>query len=334
MNGIEVDSLCKEYELHLVNHNKKSFLGGLLTREKQTKTAVEDVSFSIGHGEMVGLIGANGSGKTTIMKLLTGILYPTSGKVMIDGHIPSRREDSFKKKVAIVLGQKTQLWWDLPAIESLKLNKIIYDVDDIAYQNIIRQMGELLNVGHLMDIPVRRLSLGERMKFELVASMIHSPAFLFLDEPTIGLDILAQKDFHSFVLEYNRKYESTVILTSHYMRDIEKLCNCSLVLKEGHIIYDGLTQGICDLSPNCILNLQFEEPVKVEQFFIYGKAAKLNDRKISLTVHKDKVKSVMREMLEKDGLIDLSIQAATLEDCLACALLRTEGSKDEIFSNI
>lgn len=333
MNGIEVDSLCKDYELFLVDYGKRNFLKGLLIREKKRKKAVENVSFSVQPGEMVGLIGANGSGKTTIMKLLTGILYPTSGKVMIDGHIPSQREDIFKKKVSIVLGQKTQLWWDLPAIESLKLNKIIYDVDDATYHNIVDQMGELLNVGHLMDVPVRRLSLGERMKFELVAAMIHRPEFLFLDEPTIGLDILAQKDFHSFVLEYNRKYESTVILTSHYMHDIEKLCERSLVLKEGRIIYDGSTKGICDISPDCVLNLQFGEPVNSEQFSSYGKAVKLNDRKISLTVHKDRVKSVMREVLEENDLVDLSVQAATLEDCLA-EYLKASGSEDEVLGNI
>ena len=268
-----------------------------MNRENTTPLAVEAVSFSIQPGEMVGLIGANGSGKTTIMKLLTGILYPTSGKIVIDGHVPSQREEAFQKKISIVLGQKTQLWWDLPAIESLKLNQIIYDVDNTAYQNIVNQMSELLNVGHLMNIPVRRLSLGERMKFELMASMIHRPAFLFLDEPTIGLDILAQKDFHSFVLEYNRKYESTVILTSHYMHDIEKLCTRSLVLKEGHIIYDGPTQGICDISPDCTLQLQFKDPVNPESFSSYGTVTKLTDKKISITVRKVRAKQVMRMIL-------------------------------------
>lgn len=333
MNGIEVNALCKEYELYLSDQNKKSVLKGLLMRQKQTKTAVENVSFSIRPGEMVGLIGANGSGKTTIMKLLTGILHPTSGKVVIDGHIPSQREEAFKKKISIVLGQKSQLWWDLPAIESLKLNKIIFDVDDVTYRNIVSQMGELLNVGHLMNIPVRRLSLGERMKFELMASMIHSPSFLFLDEPTIGLDILAQKDFHNFVLEYNRKYESTVILTSHYMHDIEKLCQRSLVLKEGHIVYDGLTQGICDISPNCVLNLQFDEIVNPQLFSPYGRVEKAGERKIRITVHKDKVKSVIREVLEKNDPTDISLQAAALEDCLE-EYLKTERNEDEIFSNI
>ena len=333
MKGINVDSLCKDYELHLVGHNKKMSLKGLIIRDKQIKTAVENVSFSVCPGEMVGLIGANGSGKTTIMKLLTGILHPTSGEVIIDGHIPSQREVEFKKKISIVLGQKTQLWWDLPAIESLKLNKIIYDVDDTTYNRITDQMGELLNVGHLMNVPVRRLSLGERMKFELVAAMIHSPAFLFLDEPTIGLDILAQKDFHNFVSEYNRKYESTVILTSHYMHDIERLCERSLILKEGHIIYDGLTRRICDISPNCNLILQFEELVNYEQFISYGKVTKLSDRKISLIVNKDKAKSVMREVLEKNNLVDFSLQAATLEDCLA-EYLKNDRSGDEVFSNI
>ena len=167
-----------------------------------------------------------------------------------------------------------------------------------------------------MNIPVRRLSLGERMKFELMASMIHRPAFLFLDEPTIGLDILAQKDFHSFVLEYNRKYESTVILTSHYIHDIEKLCTRSLVLKEGHIIYDGPTQGICDISPDCILQLQFKDPVNPESFSSYGTVTKLTDKKISITVRKVRAKQVMRMILEKNDPIDLSLQAATLEDCL------------------
>lgn len=333
MNGIEVESLCKKYEFSLAGQGQKSVLKGLLLREKRTKTAVDAVSFSIRPGEMVGLIGANGSGKTTIMKLLTGILYPTSGRVLVDGHIPSQREEAFQKEISIVLGQKTQLWWDLPAVESLKLNQIIYDVDDVTYQNLVKQMSELLNVGHLMNIPVRRLSLGERMKFELMASMIHRPSFLFLDEPTIGLDILAQKDFHSFVLEYNRKFGSTVILTSHYMHDIEKLCGRSLVLKEGRLIYDGPTQGICEISPDCVLHFQFKDPVNPEPFSSYGKVAKLGDRKISITVHKDRAKQVMREILEKNDPVDLSLQAATLEDCLE-EYLRTDRSENEVSGNL
>ena len=184
MNGIEVNSLSKTYEFYLADDEKKNFLKDLFFRKKLTKAAVQKVSFSNQPGEKVGLIGANGSGKTTIMKLLTGILYPTAGEILIDGHIPSQREDSFKKKLSLVLGQKTQLWWDLPAVESLKLNKIIYDVDDSSYHRMVNRMSDLLNIGHLMDIPVRRLSLGERMKFELMAAMLHRPSFLFLDEPT------------------------------------------------------------------------------------------------------------------------------------------------------
>lgn len=317
MNGIEVNSLSKTYEFYLADAEKKNFLKDLFFREKRTKAAVQNVSFSIQPGEMVGLIGANGSGKTTIMKLLTGILYPTAGEIRIDGHIPSRREDSFKKKLSLVLGQKTQLWWDLPAVESLKLNKIIYDVDDSSYRRMVNRMSDLLNIGHLMDIPVRRLSLGERMKFELMAAMLHRPSFLFLDEPTIGLDILAQRDFHSFIREYHQSCECTVILTSHNMHDLEKLCRRSLILKDGRLIYDGDMEGICGLNPSCVLQLQFEEPVSPDVFASYGRTEKREDGKIYITVPKKEIKSVMREILEKSDPVSFSIQTASLGDCLA-----------------
>ena len=325
MKGIEVFNLSKRYDFYKINSDLKSIFGSLVKRETQTKLALNGISFSIESGEMVGLLGANGSGKTTTMKLLTGILCPTTGSILVDGFVPNKREEHFKRKIAMVFGQKTQLWWDLPAVETLQLNKIIYGVDDNSYKKIVTELTELLHVTKLMNVPVRRLSLGERMKFELIAALIHQPSFLFLDEPTIGLDILSQKDFHEFLLKHNKTYGTTIILTSHYMQDIEKLCKRSIVLREGQIVYNGETSRISDNHLNCRLELKFKESVNPETLMCYGEAERLEDQRVTISVRKEESKAILIKLLETYDIEDFSVQPPTLEECIQ-EYFRTDGA--------
>ena len=222
---ISVNNLRKEFSYYKKGAGLQGSLNNLFHRQMLTKEAVKDVSFSVEKGEMMALLGPNGAGKTTTLKLLSGILYPTSGEVLVNGFVPWERKNEFKRSFAIVMGQKNQLWWDLPASDSLYLNKCIYDVDDREYKKTVDELSELLGVRELMNIQVRRLSLGERMKMEILAALIHRPGILFLDEPTIGLDIVSQQKIRNFLHYYNEQTKTTIILTSHYMRDIEALCS-------------------------------------------------------------------------------------------------------------
>ncbi|MBI3559248.1 ATP-binding cassette domain-containing protein, partial [Candidatus Gottesmanbacteria bacterium] len=224
MPTIIVSHLSKYYQVH----QKEPGLGGsiksLFRRKYYDVKAVDDVSLEIGEGELVGFIGPNGAGKTTTLKTLSGLLYPTKGEVSVLGYTPWKRQPEFQKQFALVMGQKNQLWWDLPAIESFILNKEIYEVQDERYQRMLADLADLLEVKDLLKVQVRKLSLGERMKMELIAALIHSPKVLFLDEPTIGLDVVAQKKMRDFIKIYNQKYQATIILTSHYMDDVKELC--------------------------------------------------------------------------------------------------------------
>ena len=241
---ISVNNLRKEFSYYKKGAGLQGSLNNLFHRQMLTKEAVKDVSFSVGKGEMMALLGPNGAGKTTTLKLLSGILYPTSGEVLVNGFVPWERKNEFKRSFAIVMGQKNQLWWDLPASDSLYLNKCIYDVDDREYKKTVDELSELLGVRELMNIQVRRLSLGERMKMEILAALIHRPGILFLDEPTIGLDIVSQQKIRDFLHYYNEQTKTTIILTSHYMRDIEALCSRAVIIISGTLVYDGALSDI------------------------------------------------------------------------------------------
>src|ERR1700677_2232925 len=259
MSMIEVENLTKVYRVN----KKKPGIGGaieaMFKRENTEVRAVNDVSFKIEEGELVGFLGPNGAGKTTTLKMLSGILYPTSGTARVLGFTPWERKNEYRRQFALVMGQKNQLWWDLPAQESLYLNKEIYGVEDKAYQKILDEMTELLQVKRLMGIMVRELSLGERMKFELIASLLHSPRVLLLDEPTIGLDVVAQKNIREFIKEYNRKTKTTILLTSHYMGDIQALCDRVIIINHGKKFFDGgLNNIIGKFSVSTLVTLTFE----------------------------------------------------------------------------
>ena len=236
MAVIRVEHLKKEFEYYKKGTGLQGSLHNLFHREMLKKEAVKDISFSVERGEMIGLLGPNGAGKTTTLKMLSGILFPTAGEVEIDGYIPWERKNAFKRRFSIVMGQKNQLWWDLPASDSFYLNKCIFDVPDGEYRRTVEELSELLDVKDLMNVQVRRLSLGERMKMEILAALIHRPDILFLDEPTIGLDILSQQKIRDFLKTYNEQTKTTVILTSHYMRDIEELCRRAVIINQGQLV--------------------------------------------------------------------------------------------------
>ena len=244
MSIIHVEGLKKDFQYYKKKEGMQSSLRNLFFRKSLTKNAVKGISFDIEEGEFVGFLGPNGAGKTTTLKMLSGIMFPTDGTATVLGYVPWKREEAFKKQFSIVMGQKNQLWWDLPAIESLYLNKCIYEIDDVDYRKTLDKLSEYLDVREILNIQVRRLSLGERMKLELIASLLHHPNVIFLDEPTIGLDLVAQKTIRNFLKYYNEQEKATIILTSHYMKDIEELCKRTIVINRGTIVYDGKAADI------------------------------------------------------------------------------------------
>jgi ABC-2 type transport system ATP-binding protein len=236
---IKVDNLYKIYSYKKKEAGLKGSLKNFVSNKRQEKIAVDKISFQIDDGEIVGFLGPNGAGKTTTLKMLSGIMFPTDGQAEVLGYVPWEGKNEFKRNISIVLGQKNQLWWDLPANESLYLNKCIYDISDKDYNKTLDELSELLEVKELLDVQVRNLSLGERMKMELLAALLHKPKVIFLDEPTIGLDMIAQKNIRDFLKYYNKQEKITIMLTSHYLEDIEALCQRTIVINNGSLVYDG-----------------------------------------------------------------------------------------------
>jgi len=244
MNTIKVTGLKKYFRVYKRKEGLIPTINSLFHRKYSEVKAVDGISFSIREGELVGFIGPNGAGKTTTLKCLSGLLYHSSGIVEVLGYIPFERKADFLKKISLVMGQKNQLWWDLPAVESFRLNKEIYELSEDVYRKNLDELTGLLDVGSLINQPVRQLSLGQRMKMELIAALIHHPKVLFLDEPTIGLDIVMQKKMRDFIGNYNKKYKATILLTSHYMADVKELCRRVIIINKGKLIYDGSLESL------------------------------------------------------------------------------------------
>lgn len=279
---------------------------------------MKDISFSVERGEMIGLLGPNGAGKTTTLKMLSGILFPTAGEVEIDGYIPWERKNAFKRRFSIVMGQKNQLWWDLPASDSFYLNKCIFDVPDGEYRRTVEELSELLDVKDLMNVQVRRLSLGERMKMEILAALIHRPDILFLDEPTIGLDILSQQKIRDFLKTYNEQTKTTVILTSHYMRDIEELCRRAVIINQGQLVYDGTLADINHrMGDRKLLSLKSIEPVPREHLSLFGRVREYHGREAVLEVPKGKIKETASAILSLLPVEDFTVTEIPLEESIA-----------------
>lgn len=331
---IEVENLSKNFEYYKKEIGIKSSITNLFRREMLTKRAVKDISFGIEEGEMVGLLGPNGSGKTTTLKILSGILHPTDGSATVMGYIPWERKKQFKMQFAIVMGQKSQLWMDLPANESLYLNKCIYEIEDKEFFASVDELAEILDVKHILNVQVRRLSLGERMKLELIASLLHRPKVLFLDEPTIGLDIISQRKIREFLKYYNEQTRTTVILTSHYMKDIEDLCKRTIVLNEGNIVYDGELHKVNELfSQKKIVKIQLSEYRDKDAIAAYGTVRQCKGYSATLEVNRNEVKGSLKNILDDLPVIDFNIEDIPIEEGISI-LYQKDGKVNEDLEEI
>lgn len=316
-NAIQVKNLKKYYSVHQKEAGLWGSVKSLFKRVYFDVKAVDGISFEIGEGELIGFIGPNGAGKTTTLKVLSGLLYPTSGNIKVLGYEPFKRQPSFQKQFSLIMGQKNQLWWDLPAWESFILNKEIYGIKDQQFQVTIDKLSRMLEVENILKIPVRKLSLGQRMKCELIAALLHSPKVLFLDEPTIGLDVLAQKNMRDFIKEYNREYKATIILTSHYMEDVKELCKRVIIINEGKILYDGLLEKIVNkFAPIKVIKVDFENNIKLEELKKIGKVEEYFGNTAKIEVNKSEVAKKASKLLSEFKIADLTIEDPAIEDII------------------
>lgn len=317
MSTIEVKNLSKTYN---VFHKEPGFSGtvkSLFHRKYQTIHAVNDISFRIEEGELVGFIGPNGAGKTTTLKTLSGLLYPSSGEVKVLGYTPFYRGKDFLKKISLVMGQKNQLLWDLPAMETLLLNKEIYEVSDATFKEIIHDLSRILDATDFLQVQVKKLSLGQRMKMELMAALVHSPQVLFLDEPTIGLDVLMQKNLRDFIREYNRKYHATIILTSHYMEDVEQLCKRVMIINHGKLLFDGaLSELIHKHAPYKVISLILKEHMNPRLLENLGEIVSFAFPQLVLNVPVQKANGIVGKLLQTLPVQDVTIEDPNIEDII------------------
>ncbi|MBX7157475.1 MAG: ATP-binding cassette domain-containing protein [Verrucomicrobiae bacterium] len=314
---IEADQLTKVYKTYLKRSGFTGAVRDLVVRTHTETVAANQVSFKIREGELVGFLGPNGAGKTTTLKMLSGLLYPSSGKAQVLGYVPWQRKPEFKRQFALVMGQKNQLWWDLPAAESLALNRVIYGLDKTESQRTIDELTEWLDVRQKLHVMVRELSLGERMKMELIAALLHRPKILFLDEPTIGLDVVSQKKVREFLKDYTAQRKITTLLTSHYMQDIEMLCERVIIIDHGCIQFDGALRDILDrFSTDKIVTLTFETlPIELK-WENYGEILEQNELTVKLKVKRQHLTRLNREILGQYSIQDVNIQEVPIEDII------------------
>jgi ABC-2 type transport system ATP-binding protein len=314
---ISLDSFSKYYSVHKKEPGFAGSVKSLFARKYETVKAVDSVSFSIEEGEVVGFIGPNGAGKTTTLKCLSGLLYPTKGKVQVLGFTPFNRDHAFLKQISLVMGQKNQLWWDLPAMDTFLLNKEIYDIPKKTFDSVVADLAKRLDVTDILHVPVRKLSLGQRMKMELIASLLHSPKILFLDEPTIGLDVVMQKTIREFLKEYNKAYNATIILTSHYMGDVEALCKRVIIINYGKILYDGLLSELVKKhAPYKIINVVFGEYVDPKKLDSYGETRHFSFPSWEVKVAMAKANDKAAEILKHLPVEDITIEDPEIEDVI------------------
>jgi ABC-2 type transport system ATP-binding protein len=330
MSIIEVRDLAKHYRVYRKRAGWLASLKGLVHREYNLVRAVKGVSFQIERGEMVAFLGPNGAGKTTTLKLLSGLIYPTSGSATVLGHVPWQRDNAYRKRFSLVMGQKNQLWWDLPAQESFILHREIYGIDSTKFQLRLDELTDLLEVRRLVGQPVRELSLGERMRMELIAALLHSPEVLLLDEPTIGLDVVSQRKVQGFLRYYQQEQQMTVLLTSHYMKDVEALCRRAIIINEGEIKHDGPLAEILDrFSSVKQIQLQFagsDIPDDVERF---GKVVERIPPRVKLEVPRQDIPKVLAALLDRYTIEDVGVQERPLEEVIAELFSRSEPMKTE-----
>jgi len=312
-----VENLSKVYPVAVKEPGLKGTLRHLLHRTYRPVQAVQDVSFQIEPGEIVGFLGPNGAGKTTTLKMLTGLIHPSAGRVRVAGHVPFRRDVRFLHKITLVMGQKQQLLWDLPALDSLKINAAVYGIADKEFDWRVSELVEMLSLKEKLTQPVRKLSLGERMKAELLAALLHRPQVLFLDEPTLGLDVNAQVSVRDFLKEYNQRYDATVLLTSHYMADITALCQRVLLIHEGQLIYDGNLDGlIVQFAPYREVKVELAQPRSEAELRPFGELKAVDGTIVRFLVRRGTLTQAVARILAELDVVDLTVTEPPVEEVI------------------
>jgi len=328
MAVIEVRDLRKVYQVYRKRAGLFASIGGLFHREYNEVHAVAGVSFQIEEGEMVAFLGPNGAGKTTTLKLLAGLIVPTSGEASVLGHVPWKRENAYRRRFSLVMGQKNQLWWDLPAQESFWLHKEIYRIEPADFRSRLNELTDLLEVGHLVGQPVRELSLGERMRMELIAALLHSPDVLLLDEPTIGLDVVSQRNVQEFLKHYQNSRKITVVLTSHYMKDVEALCKRAIIINEGELIHDGPLAEVVDrFSHHKIIDLQFAGSSVPDNLERYGTVVEKHPPRVKLEVARNQIPEILTSLLSTYNIEDVGVMERPLEEVIAELFTHHKGQR-------
>ena len=318
MEIITVRDLTKTFTYSVKQKGLKGSIHNLFVRKTLEKTAVDGVSFSVEKGEAVGLLGPNGAGKTTTLKMLSGILYPTSGSATVAGFVPWERRREYQRRFAIVMGQKTQLWPDLPALDTFELNRRIYQIDPDAFRRTLDELTELLDVRNLLQVQVRRLSLGERMKMELIAALLHRPEILYLDEPTIGLDILSQRSIRDFLHYYNQQTKTTILLTSHYTADIEAICPRSIIINHGSVVFDGPLAEVSEVfGHKKLVSIKAQRDLNAGELGEFGTVRQLQQNTALLEVERAGLELCLQQMFRVLPVVDLDVKDIPIEEGIA-----------------
>lgn len=314
MPAIEVRDLRKVYRVYRKENGLIGAIKGLVRRRYDETAAVDGVSFTVEEGEFVGFLGPNGAGKTTTLKMLSGLVEPTGGDARVLGFVPWQRRNAMKRQFSLLMGQKNALWWDLPARESLELNRAIYGIDRADFQRTVDSLGAMLDVTDKLGVMVRELSLGERMKLELIAALLHHPKVLFLDEPTIGLDVISQKKVREFLKTYNAEHRTTILLTSHYMQDIAELCERVILIDHGRLFFDGNLEAVLDrFATTKLLDVEFAGPCDGDLSAL-GRLVEREENRIRLEVPRDQVADACRKLLACGTVTDLSVNEIPIEE--------------------
>lgn len=317
MSIIVAENLNKSYPVAIKNPGIRGTITHFFRRNYRLIKAVQDVSFTIEPGEIVGFLGPNGAGKTTTLKMLTGLIHPSSGLVKVGGFVPFRRQETFLQKITLVMGQKQQLIWDLPALDSLKINAAVYNISDKEFQRRVGELTEMLGLEGKLTQPVRKLSLGERMKAEILAALLHRPQVLFLDEPTLGLDVNAQVGVRNFLKEYNQLYQATVLLTSHYMADITALCPRVLLIHEGKLMYDGSLEGLLEsFAPYREIYVELAQVLPLAQLMSYGDVQMVEERAVRFIVQQEALTQTVSRILADLAVVDLTVTEPPVEEVI------------------
>ena len=330
---IEIENLTKSYRVYQKQEGVWASIKGLVKRRYREVHAVRSIDLKVEEGEFVAFLGPNGAGKTTTLKLLSGVIHPDSGRCNVMGYVPWERTNEYRRRFALVMGQKNQLWWDLPAMESFRLHQHIYGIDLAEFEKTRDELSDMLDVTRLLKQPVRELSLGERMKMELIAALLHSPDVLFLDEPTIGLDVVAQHKIQQFLRHYQETRKNTIILTSHYMKDIAALCKRVVIVAKGEIFHDGSLEEIVDqFSGDKIVTLQVAEGESMSKLQQLPNVIEIDEPRIKFKIARDEVAKTLSSLLAENNIVDIVVEDLPLEEVIARVFSKAAEAENELQS--